>query len=93
MAWSNEFQAVYANRAALLSASTNESGKIKSGTLGVVENELGNLYTYDAINSKWVVHSMNRYTTALMPTETDFIIPDYTRLIDITTGSEFIQQP
>ena len=93
MAWSNEPQRTYANRTALLAAPAAETTKLTTGTIAVVLTELGNLYTYNATLSKWVVHQLNRYVTAEMPTDTDFIIPVYTRLINITTGAEFIQQP
>lgn len=94
MAWSVEIIVKYASRTALLNAGTaTGDNKPTNGTLGIVETELGNLYTYNATIGKWVVHQLNRYTTTDMPTETDFIIPVYTRLINITTGAEFIQQP
>lgn len=93
MTWSNETQQTYPNRTALLAAASAEGSKLISGTIANVLTELGNLYTFDSTGGKWIVHQLNRYTTTDMPTETDFIIPVYTRLVNITTGAEFIQQP
>lgn len=92
MAWSAEVVVRYSNRAGLLAAA-EAVNKPTHCTLAMVEDELGNFYIFNGGNYKWVVCSGNRYPTESMPTEVNFDIPDYTRLINVTTGAEFIQQP
>lgn len=92
MTWSAEIVVKYTNRTALLAAAV-AAEKPVNGTLGMTEDELCNFYIFNGTTNKWAVCSGNRYTTTSMPTETDFDIPVYTRLINITTGAEFIQQP
>ena len=92
MAWSAELIVKYANRTELLAAAA-AANKPSNSTLGVVDSELCTFYICNSSTNKWTVCSGNRYETVSMPTETDFDIPDYTRLINVTTGAEFIQQP
>lgn len=75
----------FINRTALL-ADTTETNCI----LAVVQTEPMNLYMWSSANNKWGVKDGNIYTTATMPTSTDFYIPSGTLLINSEDGSRNI---
>lgn len=90
MAWLDEGSVgqSFASRAALLTAAASATPQ----SIATVQTEQNNLYMRDFATAKWVICSGNRYTTAAWPSETDFIIPIYTKITNITTGIEYIQQ-
>lgn len=56
----------------------------KDSELKVTADEYGNMYTWDDDNSKWRIHTGNKYTTAGLPAAASYTIPTGTLVFDVT---------
>jgi len=92
MPWNTEPIVTYPTPGAMLQATLNVGvDKLAHCTIGKIETEPYNTYTFDAVLGKWIVHSHNRYTTDAIESLIDFEVPIYTHIINITTGDVIVE--
>jgi len=92
MAWNTESIVTYPTQEDMLQAALNVGiDKLSHCTIGKIETEPYNTYTFDASLGKWIVHSYNRYPDSEIPTLAMFEVPIYTHIINITTGEVIVE--
>jgi len=92
MAWNTEIIVVYPTQEDMLQAALNVGvDKIAHCTIGKIETEPGNTYTFNVATGKWIVGQFNRYPDSELPTLAMFEVPIYTHVVNITTGDVIIE--
>lgn len=92
MAWSAEQIVTYPTQEDMLAAALNTGlDRLVHCTIGKIGTEPYNTYTFNADTNKWIVHSLNRYSTDDLPTLAMFEVPIWTHIINFTTGEVIIE--